>query len=197
MGEIIKSILMAAAKKVTKSKVTTEKPKKAVAKKAPAKTIKKEVAKPAAKSKAAPKATATKAAAKTKAPAKAKLTVVKKASASSASEKLMELVVFGMQEVKGEDIVVLDLREIGNSSCDFFVICHGNSSTHCSAVAQGVEKEVKKATGEMPWRREGVSNGEWVLLDYVSVVVHVFQQYTRELYNIEDLWADAKTVKVK
>ncbi len=188
---------MAAAKKVTKSKVTTEKPKKAVAKKAPAKTIKKEVAKPAAKSKAAPKATATKAAAKTKAPAKAKLTVVKKASASSASEKLMELVVFGMQEVKGEDIVVLDLREIGNSSCDFFVICHGNSSTHCSAVAQGVEKEVKKATGEMPWRREGVSNGEWVLLDYVSVVVHVFQQYTRELYNIEDLWADAKTVKVK
>lgn len=188
---------MAAAKKVTKSKVTSEKPKKVVAKKAPAKTVKKDVAKPAAKSKAVPKASVSKATAKTKGPAKPKLTVVKKPSASSASEKLMELVVHGMQEVKGEDIVVLDLREIGNSSCDFFVICHGNSSTHCSAVAQGVEKEVKKATGEMPWRREGVSNGEWVLLDYVSVVVHVFQQYTRELYNIEDLWADAKTVKVK
>ncbi|MFZ9847056.1 MAG: ribosome silencing factor [Flavobacteriales bacterium] len=169
---------MAAAKKVTKSKTTKEKPKKEVAKKAPVKAaVKKAPAKTAAKTKPAAKA--------------------KKVDTSSASEKLMQLVVHGMQEVKGEDIVVLDLREIGNSSCDFFVICHGNSSTHCSAVAQGVEKEVKKATGEMPWRREGVSNGEWVLLDYVSVVVHVFQQYTRELYNIEDLWADAKTVKVK
>ena len=197
MGEIIKSILMAAEKKITKSKVNIEKPKKVVAKKAPAATVKKAVVKPAAKTKNAPKKTTTKAAPKAKASPKAKLTVVKKPSESSASEKLMELVVHGMQEVKGEDIVVLDLREIGNSSCDFFIICHGNSSTHCSAVAQGVEKEVKKATGEMPWRREGVSNGEWVLLDYVTVVVHVFQQFTRELYNIEDLWADAKTVKVK
>lgn len=191
---------MAAGKSTGKSKVKSAKPTKATAvkaakpkatvKKASTKTVKKEVVKPVAKSKAAPKA-------KTKATPKAKLTVVKKASASSASEKLMELIVHGMQEVKAEDIVVLDLREIGNSSCDFFVISHGNSTTHCSAIAQGVEKEVKKATGEMPWRREGVSNGEWVLLDYVTVVVHVFQQFTRELYNIEDLWADAKTVKVK
>ncbi len=188
---------MAAAKKVTKSKVISEKPKKEVAKKAPAKTVKKAVAKPAAKTKVVAKAKTVKAVAKTKAAPKAKLSVVKKVSAGSPSEKLKDLVVHGMQEVKGEDIVILDLREIGNSSCDFFIICHGNSSTHCSAVAQGVEKEVKKATGEMPWRREGVSNGEWVLLDYVTVVVHVFQQYTRELYNIEDLWADAKTTKVK
>ncbi len=183
---------MAAAKKATKSKVTSAKPAKAAttktvkpkatAKKESTKTVKKAVAKPATK---------------TKTVAKAKPKAVKKAETSSASEKLMQLIVHGMQEVKAEDLVVLDLREIANSSCDFFVISHGNSSTHCSAIAQGVEKEVKKATGEMPWRREGVSNGEWVLLDYVSVVVHVFQQYTRELYNIEDLWADAKTIKIK
>ena len=172
---------MAAGKSKGKSEAKVEKPKKAAAVKA-----------------AKPKASvAKKAPAKTKATPKTKLAVVKKADNRSASEKLTEIIVHGMQEMKAEDIVVLDLREIGNSSCDFFVIAHGNSSTHCSAVAQGLEKEVKKATGEKPWRREGVSNGEWVLIDYVSVVVHVFQKFTRELYNIEDLWADAKTVKIK
>jgi len=165
---------MAAAKKVTKAKAKTEKPKKEVAKK-----------------------TSSKATTKTKSAAKPKLKVVKKADTRPASEILTDLIVHGMQEMKAEDIVVLDLRSIGNASCDFFVIAHGNSTTHCSAISQGVEKEVKKISGEKPWRREGVSNGEWVLIDYVSVVVHVFQKYTRELYNIEDLWADAKTVKIK
>ena len=112
---------MAAAKKATKSKTKVEKPKKEVAKK-----------------------TATKAAAKTKTSAKPKLKVVKKVDNRSASEILTELIVHGMQEMKAEDIVVLDLRAIQNATCDFFVIAHGNSTTHCSAISQGVEKEVKK-----------------------------------------------------
>ncbi len=176
-----------------KLKVKSEKPK--VTKKV---LVKKTKAESNTKTKKATKTAAkpAKKAVAKKAPVK-KTAVAKKIDNKGASEKLAELIVHGMQELKAINIVLLDLRGIQNSVCDFFVISHGNSSTHADAIAQSVEKEVKKTTGEYPWKREGVSNGEWVLIDYVTVVVHVFQQYTRELYNIEDLWADAKSIKVK
>jgi|GEM_PF-29271 len=177
--------------------------------KAAAKTIKPKVA---AKAKTAPEAktgtTKAKPVAKAVATAKplakgkAKTAVVKKETAkkdgiaNGPSKILSELIVAGMQEMKALDIVVIDLRKIQNSICDFFVIASGNSSTHADAIAGSLEKEVKKTTGEYPWKREGFSNSEWILIDYVSVIAHVFQQHTREFYKLEDLWADADTTVI-
>ena len=111
------------------------------------------------------------------------------------AEQLSQIVVKGMQEKKGEDIVVMDLRDIHNAVADFFVICSGNSDTHIDAIAESVDKEVYKVDGEDPWHREGYANKTWVLLDYVDVVVHVFNKDRREFYQIESLWGDAKISK--
>ena len=108
------------------------------------------------------------------------------------SEQLSEVVVKGMQEMKAEDIVLMDLRSVKNAVADFFVICSGNSDTHIDAIAESVDHEVNKTDGQNPWHREGQSNKIWVLLDYVDVVVHVFNQENREFYALESLWGDAK-----
>jgi ribosome-associated protein len=108
------------------------------------------------------------------------------------SEQLSEVVVKGMQEMKAEDIVLMDLRNVKNAVADFFVICSGNSDTHIDAIAESVDHEVNKTDGQNPWHREGQSNKIWVLLDYVDVVVHVFNQENREFYALESLWGDAK-----
>lgn len=108
------------------------------------------------------------------------------------SEKIVEVAVSAMQNIKANKVVVMDLSEIENAICQYFIICHGNSNTHVSSIAQAVEKELKDILKEHAFRKEGYSNSQWILLDYSSVVVHVFQEQTREFYNIEDLWADAK-----
>jgi ribosome-associated protein len=108
------------------------------------------------------------------------------------SEQLSEVVVKGMQEMKAEDIVLMDLRNVKNAVADFFVICSGNSDTHIDAIAESVDHEVNKTDGQNPWHREGQNNKIWVLLDYVDVVVHVFNQENREFYALESLWGDAK-----
>lgn len=108
------------------------------------------------------------------------------------SEKLSEVVVKGMQEMKAEDIVLMDLRSVKNAVADFFVICSGNSDTHIDAIAESVDHEVNKTDGQNPWHREGYNNKVWVLLDYVDVVVHVFKHENREFYALESLWGDAK-----
>ncbi|MEM9022423.1 MAG: ribosome silencing factor [Bacteroidota bacterium] len=110
---------------------------------------------------------------------------------SKASSKLLDIVIAGIEEKKGVDIAQLDLRKISNAVSDFFVICHGNSNTQVKAIADAVVEEVWKATGEKPWHKEGLENAEWILLDFVDVVVHIFQKDAREFYNLEDLWADA------
>ena len=106
---------------------------------------------------------------------------------------LSKLAVHGMQEKNGNDIVRLDLRNINTSVSDYFVICHADSSTQMRALADSVEEEIFKTTKQRPWRVEGYSNGEWILLDFVNVVVHVFKTDKREYFGIEDLWGDAKT----
>ena len=108
------------------------------------------------------------------------------------SEQLSQVVVKGMQEMKAEDIVLMDLRSVNNAVADFFVICSGNSDTHIDAIAESVDLEVNKADGQNPWHREGFNNKIWVLLDYVDVVVHVFKHENREFYALESLWGDAK-----
>ncbi|MGD1889798.1 MAG: ribosome silencing factor [Cyclobacteriaceae bacterium] len=112
------------------------------------------------------------------------------------SKGLSDLIVFGMQEKKAEDIVILDLRKVKTAVADFFVICSGNSDTQLDAIADSVEKEVKQRSGDYPWHREGKENREWILLDYVSVVAHIFKRDRREFYALEELWGDAKITSV-
>jgi ribosome-associated protein len=108
------------------------------------------------------------------------------------SEELCKLVVKGMQEKKAVDIVVMDLRDIKNAISDYFVICSGTSDTQIDAIADSVEEEVFKASKINPWHEEGKMNREWILLDYVDVVVHVFKKERRVFYDLEQLWGDAE-----
>jgi len=98
--------------------------------------------------------------------------------------------------VKGEDVQILDLREIENTVCDYFIICTGTSNTHVNAISGIVQKQVSKATKDKPWHVEGEGIAEWILLDYVNVVVHVFQKHIRDYYDIESLWGDAKITTI-
>ena len=107
------------------------------------------------------------------------------------SDTLADLVVRGMQDKKASDIVVLNLKELKNAVADYFIICSANSDTQLDAVARSVEEEIEKITGESPWQTEGRTNREWVLLDYVDVVVHVFLRDRRKFYALEELWGDA------
>ena len=108
------------------------------------------------------------------------------------TKHIVEAVTTAMQSVKAKNITILDLSNLENAICEKFIVCHGTSNTHTSSIAQVVEKELKVNLTESPFRKEGYNNSEWIILDYSSVVVHVFQQHIREFYNIEDLWADAE-----
>ena len=110
---------------------------------------------------------------------------------SNLEEKLM-LVLQGIQDVKGLDITIMDLRSIPNTACEYFILCNGNSNTQVNAITNSVQKVVSKAIQEKPWHVEGTENGEWVLMDFVDIVVHIFQPDIRTYYNLEDLWGDAK-----
>ena len=111
-------------------------------------------------------------------------------------DALISLILSGVEDVKGLDIQLLDLREIENTATDYFIICNGTSNTHVNAIVGSIQKTVSKAIQDKPWHVEGSENGEWVLLDYVNVVVHVFQKHIREYYDIESLWGDAKVTSI-
>src|SRR5574343_1205978 len=112
------------------------------------------------------------------------------------SQVLCDAIVEGMQENKAKDIVVLDVREISNSVCDFFVICSGESSTQVDGISTSVTRHTRKELSEKPWHIEGKTNSEWVLLDYINVVAHIFYKDARPFYDLEDLWADAKRTDI-
>jgi len=105
---------------------------------------------------------------------------------------ISEVIIHGMQEKKGNEIVRLDLRNIHSSVADYFVICHAESSTQVKAIAASIEEEVEKGLSQSPWRVEGLSHGEWIILDYIDVVVHIFKTEKRQFYGIEELWGDAE-----
>lgn len=107
------------------------------------------------------------------------------------SEYLADSVITGMQEKKGQEIVSIDIRKFKNSITDFFIICHAESHTHVQAIADSVEEMVYKLSGETPTHKEGKANAEWILMDYIHVVVHIFRKDRREFYGVERLWADA------
>ncbi len=113
------------------------------------------------------------------------------------SDALIANIISGIEDVKGIEIKLLDLREIENTVCDYFIICEGSSNTQVNAIVSSVQKKVSKEIKDKPWHIEGENNGEWVLIDYVNVVVHVFQKHIREYYDIESLWGDAKTTLIE
>ena len=116
--------------------------------------------------------------------------------ASNGADNLITQILLGIDQVKGVEVNLLDLRKIENTVCDYFIVCTGTSNTHVSAIVGSVQKTVSKVLHEKPYHTEGQDNGEWVLMDYVDVVVHIFQKHVREYYNIEELWGDAKTTLI-
>ena len=110
---------------------------------------------------------------------------------------LTDKIVEAIQDTKGEDIMIFDLSTIENSVAQTFIICTGNSNTQVSAISGNIQKKVRNHLHDRPWHVEGTENSLWVLLDYVSVVVHVFQRETRAYYDIEELWGDAKITKIE
>jgi ribosome-associated protein len=113
------------------------------------------------------------------------------------AEQLVNHIVNGIQEKKGHEIVTLDLRELENAVCDFFVICHGASDTQVEALAESVEETVRKQRNEKPSHIEGKDNAEWILLDYFDVVVHIFLENKRYFFQLEEVWADAKRTVIE
>ncbi|WP_026461604.1 ribosome silencing factor [Adhaeribacter aquaticus] len=116
---------------------------------------------------------------------------MKKTKIKGNSDILAELIVKGMQEKKASDICVIDLKSLNNAVSDYFVISSANSDTQLDAIARSVEEEVFKITQQNPWQSEGRTNKEWILLDYVDVVVHIFLKDKRQFYALEELWGDA------
>ena len=113
------------------------------------------------------------------------------------SAVLADVVVKGILEKKGKNVICLDLKNISTAVCDYFIICEADSSTQVESIAKSVDHEVKKTLDENPYHSEGFENAEWILIDYINVVVHIFQKDAREFYNLESLWADAEVKKIK
>ena len=110
----------------------------------------------------------------------------------SRGKSIKEVIVKAIQEKKGEELICLDLRKLSDAVCDFFIICHGESTIQIKAIADFTEVYVDKLLGEKPWHKEGYEQLDWVLLDYVDTVVHIFNEEKRYFYNLEELWSDAK-----
>lgn len=212
MAKTIKKAPAKAAKKAVK-KTAAKSPKKTI-KKASPKTASKKAPVKKTTAKTAPKKTAVKAVVKktavkktvvkvavkktaVKKPAIKKDPIVKKSvEAKNPTQKLADAVVEGILEIKGKNITVMDLRGIHNRVCDYFIICQADSNTQVNAIAGSIQETVRKITGDRPYRSEGFENAEWILIDYVTVVVHIFQSHIRDFYNLESLWADAETTQI-
>ena len=115
---------------------------------------------------------------------------------NSESTELCEAIVEGMKENKANDIVVLDLRHLESAVCDYFVLCSGDSTTHVDGISNAVTRYVRKSIKERPWHIEGKTNSDWILLDYINVVGHIFYKEARSFYDIEELWSDANRTNI-
>jgi ribosome-associated protein len=121
----------------------------------------------------------------------------RKKKVTDESAILADTIIEAIQEVKGKEIVLLNLNKIPDAVCNYFIICTGESTTQVTAIADSIDKEVKKKLREDAWHKEGFENSEWILLDYITVVVHIFQPENRTFYNLERLWADAEIKIIK
>jgi ribosome-associated protein len=125
------------------------------------------------------------------------LATTKKSSVTrlTRNSKIFKTIIQAIQEKKGSHIVSLDLRKIPEAVSDFFIICEAVSTTQVKAIAENVEERVKKACGEIPYKMEGKQAMQWILVDYVNIVVHVFQPESRKFYRLEEMWSDASVVE--
>ena len=112
-------------------------------------------------------------------------------------KNLVDVIIKGMQQKKAENVTVVDLRNLDNAVCDFFVISNANSNTQVNAIADSVQKETLETLGDKAWHKEGAETADWILIDYVNVVAHIFQKPSREFYALEELWGDAEITKIK
>ena len=112
------------------------------------------------------------------------------------NKDLDKLIVEGIQERKGKDITHVDLSEIEGSGVDRFIICEGTSSMHVSAIADSIREYVQKEGGIKPFNYDGYKNSQWIVIDYGSVLVHVFIPEMRQLYNLEELWSDGQVTEI-
>ncbi len=109
--------------------------------------------------------------------------------------QIIDRIIHHSQNKKAHDICILDIREL-SSAADFFVICHGDSNVQVKAISDGIVRGLKE-DGFRPWHREGIQHLHWVLLDFVDVVVHVFHKETRNYYQLERIWGDAKIEEIQ
>lgn len=108
------------------------------------------------------------------------------------TSELHSVIIDAIQEKKGNGIISLEFGALPNAICKHFIICHADSTTQVSAIAENVEDKVREKFKEKPWQRGGYDNSIWIVLDYVDIVVHIFQTEWRQFYKLEDLWADAE-----
>lgn len=112
------------------------------------------------------------------------------------TKKLIQQITEGIQDKKGKKIVIADLSKIGDTICNYLVICQGNSPSQVTAIVESVREFARKGADSKPFAIDGLRNAEWVAMDYSDVLVHVFLPETREFYNLENLWADAKLTQI-
>src|SRR5574344_241814 len=112
------------------------------------------------------------------------------------TKNLVETITKGIQEKKGSDIVIADLSKIDGTICHYFIICQGNSPQQVEAISDSISETVRIEAGEKPAHVEGLSNAQWVAMDYSDVLVHIFLPETREFYDVEHLWEDAKLTRI-
>ena len=103
-----------------------------------------------------------------------------------------DIIIDAIQDIKGKNIIKMDLRMLGDAPTDFFIICEGDSSTQIKAISDNIAKKVNEIVGLHPSHREGVQGSKWILIDYFDTIVHIFYPETRQFYEIEDLWSDAR-----
>jgi ribosome-associated protein len=113
------------------------------------------------------------------------------------NSKLFKATIQAIQQKKGENIVSLDLRKIPEAVSDYFIICTAGSNTQVKAIAEYVEEEVRKICGEIPYKHEGQQAAQWILIDYVNIVVHIMQEEPRSFYRLEEMWSDAPLLEHK
>ena len=107
------------------------------------------------------------------------------------TEILLKKIIHAIHNVKGKEVISLDLRKIDSAICEYFIICTGTSNIHTNAIEHSIRKEISKEIGEKPYSVEGNKAGEWILIDYLNIVIHIFQEEIRNFYSIEKLWGDA------
>jgi len=115
-----------------------------------------------------------------------------KVSKAAENEDFIPTIIDSIQDIKGKNIVKLDLRKLEDRPTDFFIVCEADSSTQVRAIANNIRVRLKEEIGEAPIRSEGLTNAKWILVDYFDVIIHVFYRETREYYDLEDLWGDAE-----